>query len=355
MQPAKPVKPTVAITMGDPQGIGPEIVVKALADEALHRRARFMIFGMNEQLAYAADLAEIEPFWWRVQHDAEPLDSWRNHEILVLDYDDYSLLGASRPARPGPTRESGLISFQFVEDAIAASKAREDDPRRVDAIVTAPISKQAWNLADKRWPGHTELLARRFNVKRSAMMFIAPQLRVVLATIHMPLMDLRNVLTIGKVLEPIDLGHQALLDMGLKRPRIAVCGLNPHASEGGLFGDEEERLITPAIELARAQGIIADGPFPADTIFNAAVQGRYDLVVAMYHDQGLIPVKLLAWESAVNTTLGLPVVRTSPDHGTAYDIAGTGKASEKSMRAALELAIDMAAARLRREADARAR
>jgi 4-hydroxythreonine-4-phosphate dehydrogenase len=355
MQPATPIKPTLAITMGDPLGIGPEIVVRALADRSLQQRARFVIFGMNEQLAYAADLLEIEPFWWRVQHDTEALESWRNHGLLVLDYDEYSLLGTPRRVPPGPTREGGQASYQFVEDAIAASKLPADDPRHVQAIVTAPISKEAWHLAGKRWPGHTELLARRYKAKRSAMMFVAPQLRVVLATIHLPLMDLRNILTIGKVFEPIDLGNQACLDMGLKRPRIAVCGLNPHASENGLFGDEEERLIAPAIELARAQGILAEGPFPADTIFNAAVAGRYDLVVAMYHDQGLIPVKLLAWDSAVNTTLGLPVVRTSPDHGTAFDIAGKGQASEQSLRAAIELALDMTSARLRREADARAK
>ena len=348
MQSADPVKPTVAITMGDPCGIGAEIIVKALADESLRRRARFVIYGMNEQLAYAADLAEVEPFWWRMQHDAEPTEKWQGGGALVLDYDEFSLLESAMISRhPAATKEGGLASYTFVEDAISDAKLKPDDPRHVDAIVTAPICKESWRLAGKKWPGHTELLARRFNVKRSAMMFVSPHLRVVLVTIHVPLMELRNLITIGRIFDPIDLGHQACLDMGIKRPRIAVCGLNPHASEGGLFGDEEERLITPAIELARRHGMIVDGPFPADTIFGAAVRGKYDLVVAMYHDQGLIPVKLLAWDSAVNTTLGLPVVRTSPDHGTAFDIAGKGTANPGSMKSAIELAVEMAVSRLR--------
>ncbi|MCK4872779.1 MAG: 4-hydroxythreonine-4-phosphate dehydrogenase PdxA [Phycisphaerales bacterium] len=337
---------TIAITMGDPYGIGPEIVVKALADRSVRESARFVIFGLNEQLAYAADLAEIEPFWWRAQHDAAPSHAWPREGVLVLDYDECSLELAS-PGHVGATRDAGAVSFQFVEDAITDSLLPADHPRHVDAIVTAPICKESWRLAHKNWPGHTELLAARYRAKRSAMMFVAPKLRVVLATIHMPLMDIRNVLTIGRVFDPIDLGHQACVDMGIKRPRIAVCGLNPHASEGGLFGDEEYRVISPAIELARNHGIDAVGPFPADTIFGAAVAGKYDLVVAMYHDQGLIPVKLLAWDCAVNTTLGLPVVRTSPDHGTAFDIAGTGQANPGSMVAAIKLAIDLATARQR--------
>ena len=177
-------------------------------------------------------------------------------------------------------------------------------------------------------------------------MFHAPNLRVALVTAHLPLMDLRNVLTIGRVFDTIDLAHETLAEEGTNRARIAVCGLNPHAGEAGLMGDEEQRLITPAIELARQQGIDVHGPFPADTIFNAAVAGKYDMVVAMYHDQGLIPVKLLAFESAVNMTAGLPIVRTSPDHGTAYDIAGSNKAHPGSMGAAIDLAATLATNRM---------
>jgi len=213
----------------------------------------------------------------------------------------------------------------------------------VDGIVTAPISKEAWALAGKgKYPGHTELLATRFNVKRTRMMFHSPTMRVALVTAHVPLMEIRNVLTIGRVFDTIDLAHEALIEEGTKRARIAVCGLNPHAGEGGLLGDEEERLITPAIELARRAGIDAHGPFPGDTIFCEAVDGRYDMVVAMYHDQGLIPVKLLEFDSAVNMTAGLPIVRTSPDHGTAYDIAGANRANPGSMGSAIDLAVTMA-------------
>jgi len=173
------------------------------------------------------------------------------------------------------------------------------------------------------------------------MMFEAPQMRVALASVHVPLMDLRNVLTIGRVFDPIDMGHAACVGMGIERPRIAVCGLNPHAGEDGLFGDEERRIIRPAIEAARKIGIDARGPFPADTLFTPANLKRYDLFIAMYHDQGLIPVKMLAFDSAVNLTLGLPIIRTSVDHGTAFDIVGQNKANPGSMNAAIDLAISL--------------
>ena len=174
------------------------------------------------------------------------------------------------------------------------------------------------------------------------MFFESPRLRVILATIHVPLMDLRNLLTIGSVFDPIDLGHQACLDLGIAAPRIAVAGLNPHAGESGLFGDEETRVIEPAIRMARDAGIDVHGPLPGDSVFREAIEGRWDLVVAMYHDQGLIPMKLAQHRSAVNWTVGLPFVRTSPDHGTAYDIAGTGKADSGSMEAAIRLATHLA-------------
>ncbi len=174
------------------------------------------------------------------------------------------------------------------------------------------------------------------------MMFQGPKLNVALATVHLPLMDIRNVLTIGRVFDPIDLGHLAMQQLGCENPRIAVCGLNPHASEDGHFGDEERRIISPAIQMAQDQGIDAHGPFPADTIFHHALNGKYDLVVAMYHDQGLIPVKLLAFDESVNLTLGLPIIRTSPDHGTAFDIVGKNKANPGSMKAAIRLAAQLA-------------
>lgn len=340
-----PRKPVIGITMGDPAGIGPEIVVKALADPEIRKLGRFMIFGMNELLAYAADLAEIEPYWWRLQHDSPRLSFELVHDVLVLDYDEFSMLGSIEHR---PTRQGGQASLRFLDDAIQAALRPVGDPLHIDAIVTAPICKESWRLAGCRFPGHTEFFAHRTRAKRVAMMFCSPRLNVVLATIHVALMDIRNLLTIGCVFDPIDLGHQAMVQMGVKRPRIAVCGLNPHASENGQFGDEEERVIRPAIEMAAAQGIDVQGPFPADTVFRDAVAGKYDLVVAMYHDQGLIPIKLLAFDEAVNVTLGIPIIRTSPDHGTAFDIVGKNIARPDSMKAAIRLAARMAENMIRR-------
>jgi 4-hydroxythreonine-4-phosphate dehydrogenase len=197
-------------------------------------------------------------------------------------------------------------------------------------------------MAGFRWPGHTELLAARCKAAHHTMLFESPRLRVALATAHLPLMDVRNVLTIGRVFDPIELGAAHCRRLGIDRPRVAVCGLNPHASENGLFGDEERRIIRPAIDMARSNGIDAHGPFPGDTIFIDAAAGKWDLVVAMYHDQGLIPVKLLGFDRAVNVTVGLGMVRTSPDHGTAFGIAGRNAASPNSMKAAIELAVRMA-------------
>ncbi len=330
-------RPTIGITMGDPAGIGPEIVVKALADPAIRSLAKYIVFGMNELLAYAADLAEIEPFWWRVPHDSELLDSELMRTVLVLDYDEFSLLGQ---AVHHPTRQGGAASLAFCKDAIAAALRPIGSAGRLDAIVTAPICKQSWQMAgEKRYPGHTELFANHTNAKRYAMMFLTSKMRVVLATIHTPLMNLRNELSIGKVFTPIDLGHQACRQLGIDAPRIAVCGLNPHASENGLFGSEEKLVIEPAISMAVENGIDARGPFPADTLFIDALAGKYDLVVAMYHDQGLIPIKLLGFDEAVNVTLGLPIVRTSPDHGTAFDIVGKNRARADSFKQAIRLAV----------------
>lgn len=337
------VRPTIGITMGDPGGIGPEVLLKALSDPRLRRLGRFVIYGLNEVLTYTSDQQELDPFWFRVQHDSERASWPITDNVVVLDFDEFDgLLHAPRE----PSKQAGLVSKAFVEEAIVDAMRPAGDPRRIDALVTGPVSKESWTLAGFNWPGHTELLAHRARCKRHAMVFVSPRLRVALATTHLPLMDIRNVLTIGRVFDPIDLGHQACLQLGIKNPRIAVTGLNPHAGEHGLFGDEEQRLIEPAVRVARDAGIDVTGPHPADTVFIAAASGEYDLVVAMYHDQGLIPVKLLGWDKAVNWTVGLPFVRTSPDHGTAFDIAGRNKASEGSMVAAIELAAQLAANRI---------
>jgi 4-hydroxythreonine-4-phosphate dehydrogenase len=340
---AIPDRPTIGITMGDPAGIGPEIVIKALADRSLRKQARFVIYGLNELLTYAADTQEVDPFWYRVQHDSDRSARQILDDVVVLDFDEFD--GMLR-APHQPSKMGGLASKTFVEEAISDALLPADHPRHLDAIVTAPICKESWTLAGFNWPGHTELLSYRCKVRRHAMMFVSPRLRVTLATTHIPLNDIRNALTIGRVFDPIDLGNQACRELGIERPRIAVTGLNPHAGEHGQFGDEEARLIEPAVRVARDAGIDAHGPFPADTIFIRAAAGDYDLVVAMYHDQGLIPVKLLGWDKAVNWTLGLPILRTSPDHGTAFDIAGKNLASEGSMRAATELATTLATRRM---------
>jgi 4-hydroxythreonine-4-phosphate dehydrogenase len=333
------MKPLVGISMGDPLGIGPEVVVKALADSVLRARARFVVYGDNEVLLAAAETARVTPTWFRSSLEHAREGGMMLGDFTVIDYGIHGSLGGVRE----PSRAGGAASKIFVEDAITDAMRAPGDQRRIDAVVTAPISKESWTLAGFRWPGHTELLAARTKAKQQAMAFVSPRLRVALATTHVPLMEIRNLLTIGRVHEPIALGHELCQRLGVAKPRIAVCGLNPHAGENGMFGDEEIRVIKPAIDMARAAGIDAHGPFPGDTIFIDAAAGKWDLVVAMYHDQGLIPVKLLGWDKAVNVTLGLPIVRTSPDHGTAFGIAGRGVASEGSMRAAIDLAIDLAA------------
>jgi len=334
-----PNKPVIGITMGDPAGIGPEVIVKALSDPEVRKLGRFVIYGMNELLAYAADLTEIEPYWHRLQHDADRAGHALVHDVVCLDYDEYSMLGMSHSQ---PTKQGGQFSRRFLDDAIAAAQRPIDDGG-VHALVTAPISKTSWKLAGfDRWPGHTEYLQYKTKAKRVTMMFHAQAINTILATIHVPLMDIRNQLTIGRVFDAIDLGHDAMQQLGTAKPRIAVCGLNPHAGENGLFGDEETRLIKPAIEVARKAGIDARGPFPADSLFTPPNLARYDLFVAMYHDQGLIPVKMLAFDSAVNTTLGLPLIRTSVDHGTAFDLVGKNKADPGSMKAAIRLAAQQA-------------
>jgi len=330
------LRPVIGISMGDPCGIGAEVIVKALADPGLRARATYVIFGFSDQLAYMADQLEVDFRFYRDQPE-----NIRRYgmDVVVLDHDQIAV-----PATlvPGPSRLGGEASMAFCEAAIAAAVKG-----LVDAIVTAPISKSSWQLAGYvKYPGHTELLAKALNVKDVAMMFVSPPLKVVLATTHLALLDIRHHFTIGCVFNPIDLADQALRNwFGIAKPRIAVAALNPHAGEDGKFGDEEGRIITPAILLAGETGIHVTGPYPADTLFARAVKGEFDCVVAMYHDQALIPIKLLAWKDAVNVTLGLPIIRTSPDHGTAFDIVGKGLADPTSMIAAINLAVDLAVKR----------
>jgi len=326
-------RPIIGVTMGDPAGIGPEIVVKMLSCQPVRRRARFVVFGLAELLAYTADMLEVDLPFRREHH--EDIRKY-NEDLVLLDYDEIVL--PTRMKR-GASKIGGRASMTFCLDAIQAAR-----DGLIDAIVTAPISKAAWELAGfHKYPGHTELLKEKCKARHVAMMFVAPRLKVVLATIHTPIIAIRDEFTIGCVFNPIDLADRALREwFGLEKPRLAVAGLNPHAGEEGKFGDEEARVIAPAILMAKEAGITVDGPFPGDTVFLKALAGKCDCVVAMYHDQGLIPIKLLAWRDAVNVTLGLPIIRTSPDHGTAFDIAGKNKADASSMIAATNLAIDLA-------------
>jgi 4-hydroxythreonine-4-phosphate dehydrogenase len=282
------VKPRIAITSGDPAGIGPEIAQKAADDSRVSAACDPVIYGPPP----------------------------RTHFV------------------PGVlSAEAGRAAYETicaaVRDAIAGT---------VDGIATAPVNKLAFSRAGLPWKGHTDLLAELTHSPRVAMMFWSEPLKVVLATVHVPLADVPRLLTLELLGGIIDLTAQALPRFGIRRPRLALAGLNPHAGEEGLLGDEEARVLTPAVEAARSRGIAIDGPFPGDTIFGRATRGEFDAVIACYHDQGLIPVKLLAFGRAVNVTLGLPIVRTSVDHGTAFDIAGKGIAEPSSMVEAVLLA-----------------
>ncbi len=286
------MKPRVAITAGDPAGIGPEIAAKA----AVHPRVR----------------AVCEP--------------------IIYD---------STPAAPVPIGQVSALAGRAAFDAIV--RAVEDARRGVvHAVATAPVNKAAFAAAGLGWKGHTDLLAHLCGVSSVAMMFHSPKLRVVLATVHVPLRDVPRLLTRDLILSTLRLTAQEMPYFGVPQPRLAVAGLNPHAGEGGLMGLEEGEVIVPAIRDACREGLDVTGPLPADTVFVRAARGEFDCVLACYHDQGLVPVKLLSFGTAVNVTLGLPIVRTSPDHGTAFDIAGKGVADPGSLVESIVLAADLA-------------
>ena len=293
---------------------------------------------MNEMLAYAADLAEYDVFWWRDQYNGR-LRAYP-HDVVVVDYDQYSMLGS---AIRSPSKMGGEASMRFCLDAIDAAQKK-----LVDAVVTAPIAKESWKLAGYHYPGPHRTVRRSDRTRGYTMMFAGGPLKVVLATVHIPLMGMWGKLNIGAVFQPIELLHQALVEwFDIPKPRIAVCG-----RESACLRERSVRRRGRTHHLARhGDGPRArhrrHGPYPPDTIFLRAPHGQFDAVVAMYHDQGLIPVKLLAFDRAVNMTLGLPIIRTSPDHGTAFDIVGRNRANPGSMRAAIELAIDLAVKRHR--------
>src|SRR5215212_11208156 len=315
----------IAITMGDACGIGPEIIAKLFADTT--PLPPMLVLGDEGILRRAIQSLDL-PLTIHV------IDSPGDCQVAsnTINVISLSRLPEDLPLGQLDPR-AGKAAYDYIRAGIDLALKKQ-----IRAVVTAPINKEAMRLADIHYPGHTEILADFSGTKDFAMMLMNDDLRVILVTIHVSLREAIEQLTIERELTIIRLAHRAMTQLGIPRPRIAVAGLNPHAGEHGLFGSEDEAIIRPAIQRAQAEGIEASGPWPGDTIFMHARQGRFDIVVAQYHDQGLIPVKYLGVDEGVNITVGLPFVRTSVDHGTAFDIAGTGKASHASLRVAIEQA-----------------
>jgi 4-phospho-D-threonate 3-dehydrogenase / 4-phospho-D-erythronate 3-dehydrogenase len=327
-------RPVIGITMGDGAGVGPEVVIKALQEQTLAEVGRYLVIGDARRLGEAAGICGLEPRLHRIGHPGEA--AFAHGEIDVLDLD---LLPPDLPFGQ-LSAAAGEGAYQYV--VRAAELAAQGF---VQAICTAPLNKEALHLAGHRYPGHTELLAELTGTPEVSMLLAAGRLKVIHVTTHIGLLDAVARIEPGLVRRTIERGHRLLVSAGQRHPVIAVCGINPHAGEHGLFGrGEEEAKVTPAIEAARAAGVDARGPLPADTAFFRAGRGDFDLVVAMYHDQGHAPVKVLGLDAGVNITVGLPVVRTSVDHGTAFDIAGTGVADARSMVNALRQAAALAPA-----------
>jgi len=324
--------PCIGITMGDPAGVGPEVVMKALAHAGVYSQCKPLVIGDARHLERAAAIVGSALAVRRVEG---PEDARFEHG--TVDCVDLALVPADLPFGK-LSAQAGEAAYRYVERAVALALAR-----RIDAICTAPLNKEAMNAAGHRYPGHTELLAELTGTQEVSLMLLAPKLRVIHVTTHIGLLDAIEKIDAGLVDRTIGRGRELLRRAGFPEPRIGVCGINPHAGEGGLFGrGEEEAKIAPAIALARARGWKVEGPLPADTLFYRAARGDFDLVVAMYHDQGHGPVKVMGLEHGVNVTAGLPILRTSVDHGTAFDIAGTGKADERSMLEALRQAAVLA-------------
>lgn len=329
---AKMSLPTIGITMGDPTGIGPEIIAKVLSDKSTFHFCRPIVLGDRTVMERALRLLNSTLKVNEIENVVER--EYRNGKLNLINLSDINVNEIDYGV---PTQSCGKAMVKYIEEAVKLVLAGS-----IDAITTAPISKKALSDAGYTYPGHTELLAELTGSKEYVMMLAGDRLKVVLVTIHCALKEVFHLLTMEKILTTIRITNDALIDFfGEEKPKIAVAALNPHAGEGGLFGKEEEEIILPAIKQAQQLGIKVKGPLPPDTLFYHAAKGTYSAVVSMYHDQGLIPLKLLHFEDAVNVTLGLPLIRTSVDHGTAYDIAGTGKANPSSLLNALKLAARM--------------
>jgi 4-hydroxythreonine-4-phosphate dehydrogenase len=321
----------LAITMGDPGGVGPEVIMRALASEQVRRRCTAVVVGERSVMEEALRLVDLP---LRLRIIASPRQS--NPSADVVELIDVGVLGEWDKGKP--TADGGRACAACIKTAVNLAL-----DKNVDGIVTAPISKEALKMAGMKWPGHTEMLAELTGTGDYAMVLAGGPLRVILVTIHTALKNVPALITRENVLRTIRLASRACRMFGIVKPRIGVAGLNPHAGEAGIFGDEEVRQIVPAVEDAQKERIPVLGPFPPDTIFHRAYTGDFDMVVCMYHDQGLIPLKMIAFDKGVNVTVGLPIIRTSPDHGTAYDIAWQGIANPLSMIEAISLASTMGA------------
>lgn len=331
--------PLITITMGDPAGIGPEIILKALLRDDIYQVCRPIILGDIDVLRMVSKKIGSLSF----HLIATPLDP-KGRPGLV-DVIPVSNLKEDSFIPGQPTINGGKAMVDYILKAVDINRSGQ-----ASAMVTCPINKELMHQAGYRFDGHTELLAKLTNTKDYVMMLAGDRLRVSLVTIHCALREVSQRLNREKIVKTIKITYKALEeDFAIERPHLAVAALNPHAGESGLFGMEDKEIIRPAVEEAKNDGLLVDGPFPADTIFYQAINGRFDAVVAMYHDQGLIPLKLLHFSDAVNITLGLPIIRTSVDHGTAYDIAGKGVADPSSLVAAIKMAAKIARARGRKQ------
>ncbi len=331
-------KPRIAVTMGDPAGVGPEICLDLIADVGIARECVPIIFGDAEVLRRAAR-AVGRPEPRRVLAKGEWASAHHTiYEPVVLDLCALNLANFTPREINAAT---GAAGFAYVDASIDAALAGE-----VAAVTTGPLNKEALALAGIPFPGHTEIFAARTSAPRSCMLQVSDEITCSFATVHVGYGEVPRLLTSARILDVIELTAEALWRIRGREPRLLVCGLNPHAGEHGLFGErEEERIIAPAVEAACSKGLRVTGPVPPDTAFLPARRREYDAVVCMYHDQGHIPLKALAFDCAVNTTLGLPIIRTSVDHGTALDIAWQGKADTGSLFAAVRLAVKLASQR----------
>ena len=321
--------PRIGITMGDPAGIGPEVVLKAVAEEEVKRTCIPVIIGDAQLLAHTARTLDLQSGYDIVRAD-EPFPEHSEPVIYHLD----NISGLIEPGIESGT--AGKAAGGYIEAAVELCAAGN-----IDAVATAPINKRALFLAGYSFPGHTEFFAHLTGAEEYAMAFVAGNLRIVLLSTHVPLAEAIRLVERDRIVKRINLTNRELQRWGIEKPRIAVAALNPHGAEGGLFGVEEASEILPAIDACRRDDINVQGPFSADTVFLRASRGEFDGVIACYHDQAMIPVKCLSFGEAVNVTLGLPFIRTSVDHGTAFDIAGKGLAEHSSMVAAIKLAAEL--------------